>query len=485
MKKTKNTYKSKDKKVNKKREVKQQHLRSEGGKRGIKEQVELKCITMNEEGKGIAKHSGSEVIVPGLVKGEKAIVELTRRRGFYTGTVVKMIESSKDRVTPPCPHYDKCGGCQLQHLSYDGQAAYKKETVEKLMSKFGPTNDILKMDSPFEYRNKSHATFGEDKRGKVISGIYQEYSHRLIPIEKCMIQDPLADAIVNTIRDMMPSFRMRAFNEDYGKGFLRHVLVRKGFNSGEVMVVLVVTEHKFQGKNNFVKALLKAHPEITTIVMNINERNTSLVLGNAEKVLYGKGRISDTLCETRFSLSPKSFYQINPPQTERLYKKSIEMAKLTGKELVVDAYSGIGTISLVLAKNAKEVIGVELNRDAVKDAKFNAKANNITNVQFVQDDAGAFMVKLAEQNEKIDVVFMDPPRSGSDERFLASVAKLSPKKVVYISCNPHTQKRDLEYMVGRGYKVKEIQPVDMFPQTFHVENIVLLEKESTPKKIRR
>lgn len=467
----------KEKRVNKKRQLKQQHLRPEGGKKHIKEQVELKCIGMNEEGKGLAKYSGSEVIIPNMVTGEKALVELTRRRGFYTANVVKMLKTSKDRIQPPCPYYEKCGGCQMQHLSYEGQVTYKQEIVNKLMKKYGHPQAILKMETPFEYRNKSHATFGEDKRGKIISGIYQEYSHRLIPIDKCMIQDPKADAIVETIKALMPSFKMRAFNEAFGKGFLRHVLIRKGFSTGEIMVVLVVTEHKFQSKNNFVKALLKAHPEITTIVMNINDKNTSMVLGNAEKVLYGKGRIKDSLCGIDFLLSPKSFYQINPPQTERLYNKSIEMANLTGKEIVIDAYSGIGTISLALAQKSKQVIGVELNKDAVKDAILNARNNKITNAKFIQEDAGAFMVKLAEQREKIDVVFMDPPRSGSDERFLASVAKLKPKKIVYISCNPHTQKRDLDYITGRGYQVKAIQPVDMFPQTFHVENIVLLERK--------
>lgn len=472
----------KQKKTNKKRDLKQQHFRPEGYKKGQKEQVELKCIGMNEEGKGIAKFSGSEVIVPNLIKGEKAIVELTRRRGFYTGVVIKVLSASKDRINPPCPYYEKCGGCQLQHLSYEGQVHYKQETVERLMKSYGKVNPIFTMKTPFEYRNKSHSTFGEDKHGRIISGIYQEYSHRLIPVERCMIQDPKADAIVNTIRKLMPSFKMRAFNEDYGKGFLRHILIRKGFVSGELMVVLVTTENKFPGKNNFVKALLKDHPEITTIVMNINDRNTSMVLGKAEKVLYGKGYIKDTLCEATFSLSPRSFYQINPPQTERLYNKSIEMANLSGDEIVIDAYSGIGTISLVLAKKVKKVIGVELSKDAVKDAIFNAKNNNVENVDFVQEDAGAFMVKLAEEKKKVDIVFMDPPRSGSDERFLASVAKLRPKKVVYISCNPHTQKRDLDYLSGRGYKVKEIQPVDLFPQTFHVENIVLLEKEQATKK---
>ncbi|MBN2897487.1 MAG: 23S rRNA (uracil(1939)-C(5))-methyltransferase RlmD [Clostridia bacterium] len=455
-----------------------QHLRSEGGKKGMKEQVELTCVAMNEEGRGIAKHSGSDVIIQGMITGEVAIVELTRRRGFYTGKIVKLLSKSKDRVQPPCPYYEACGGCQLQHLSYEGQALYKHDFVSKLMTKYGYTEPILKMETPFAYRNKCQAAFGEDKRGNIISGIYQEYSHRLVSIERCLIQDPQADAIINTIRGLMPSFKMRAYNEDFGKGFLRHVLVRKGFASGEIMVVMVVTEHKFQFKNHFIEALLKVHPEITTVVMNINDRDTNMVLGNAEKVLYGKGFIKDTLCGIEFTLSPRSFYQINPAQTARLYQRAIEMAALTGKETVIDAYSGIGTISLSLAKKAKQVIGVELNKDAVKDAINNAKNNKINNVRFVQGDAGAFMVKMADHNEKVDVVFMDPPRGGSDERFLASVAKLKPEKIVYISCNPVTQKRDLEYLIGRGYKVEEIQPVDMFPHTFHVETVVKLQRQN-------
>jgi 23S rRNA (uracil1939-C5)-methyltransferase len=440
------------------------------------EQVKVKCIAMDEEGKGIVKIRGKEVHVPNLIEGETAVVELIQRRNFISGKVVRIEEKSKNRVAPRCKHFEQCGGCQLQHMSYEGQSEYKQKIIEKLMKSYQKVNNILTMNHPYFYRNKIHSTVSQDQKGKIISGIYEENSHRVIPIEQCTIQDKRADEIIATVRDIMKTYKMKAYDEDMKQGFLRHILVKTGFTSGQVMVVLVVGTPVFPGKNNFVSMLLKKHPEITTIVMNINNRKTSLVLGDTEKVLYGKGYIEDTLCGCVFQISPKSFYQINPIQTEVLYSRAIEMAKLKGQEVVLDAYCGIGTISLILSSKAKRVIGVELNKDAVKDAVKNAKRNNIKNVEFFNDDAGDFMVKLADQKEKIDVVFMDPPRSGCDEKFLASLIKLMPKQIVYISCNPLTQERDLKYLTKQGYKVREIQPVDMFPHTRHVENIVLLTK---------
>lgn len=442
-----------------------------------KEEVKVKCIGMDEEGKGIVKIRGKEVRVPNLMEGETAVVEIFQRKNFIDAKVVRVEEKAKERVAPNCPHFEQCGGCQLQHLSYEGQSEFKQKTIEKLMKPYGKVNKILTMEEPYNYRNKIHSSVVTGDRGKIISGIYEENTHRVIPIEQCAIQDKRADEIIASIREIMKSFKMRAYDEDKGQGFLRHILVKTGFASNQIMVVLVVASTIFPGKNNFVKALLKKHPEITTIVMNINNRKTSLVLGEVEKVIYGKGYIEDTLCGCIFQISPKSFYQINPIQTEVLYSKAIDMAKLSGREVVLDAYCGIGTISLIASKKAKSVIGVELNKDAVKDAIKNAKRNNISNARFYNDDAGEFMVKLAEEKKSIDTVFMDPPRSGSDEKFLSSVVKLMPKKVIYISCNPVTQKRDLEYLTEKGYEVKEIQPVDMFPQTFHVETVVLIEKK--------
>lgn len=358
-----------------------------------------------------------------------------------------------------------------------GQNAYKQEIVEKLLGQYGKVKEIMTMDNPYEYRNKIQYSFGYDTNKRIIAGMYEAHTHNIIDIEKCIIQDPIADEIIKTIKVIMRKYKMEPYDEDTGQGFLRHVLIRTAYTTGEVMVVLVTGQQMFHGKKNFVKILRNKHPEITTIVSNLNDRNTSMILGDLESNMYGKGYIEDILCGMRFKISSKSFYQINPVQTEVLYRKAIEMADLKGHERVIDAYSGIGTISLIIADQVKEVMGVEINKEGIRDAITNAKKNNIENVYFHNADAGEFMRDLAGENEKIDVVIMDPPRAGSDEAFLSSMCKLRPDKIIYISCNPETQARDLEYLVKNGYKVKDIQPVDMFPQTNHVECVVLITRK--------
>ncbi len=382
-----------------------------------------------------------------------------------------------------CPVAKKCGGCQLQNMSYPEQLSYKQAKVIRLLGKFCRVNEIIGMENPYNYRNKVQAAFGMTRGGKIISGVYQSKSHRIVCVDECRLEDKKADEIIVTIRNMMKHYRMIPYNEDTGYGFLRHVLVKRGFTSGEVMVVLVTGTPMFPGKNAFVKELLKKHPEITTIIQNINREHTSLVLGNTEKVLYGKGTIEDTLCGCVFRISAKSFYQINPIQTEKLYSTAIDYAELTGEETVIDAYCGIGTIGIIAAQKAKEVIAVEVNKDAVFDAKNNARRNETQNIKFYCDDAGKFMTKMAAEGKSADVVFMDPPRAGSDEAFLSSVVTLNPKKVVYVSCNPETQERDLKYLIKNGYKVKKIQPVDMFPHTNHVETVVLLSQRKADTHI--
>lgn len=332
------------------------------------------------------------------------------------------------------------------------------------------------MEAPYHYRNKVSAAFSLTKNKQIISGVYQDSTHRIVPIDQCLIEDPKADEIICSIRSLMKSFKLLPYDEVTQKGFLRHVLVKRGFSTNQIMVVLVVGTPVFPAKKRFTEALLKLHPEITTILMNINDRYTSMVLGEQEKVLYGPGKIEDILCGCRFQISAKSFYQINPVQTEILYGKAMEYAGLTGGQTVVDAYCGIGTIGMIAAKQgAKKVIGVELNRDAVKDAIGNAKINQLTNTWFCAGDAGEFMLEMALEGESADVVFMDPPRAGSDQTFLSSLITLSPQKIVYISCNPETQQRDLRYLTAKSsYRVQAIQPVDMFPHTNHVETCVLL-----------
>lgn len=375
-----------------------------------------------------------------------------------------------------CPYAKKCGGCQYQGIAYEEQLKEKEKKVRRLMKDFGKPEPIIGMENPYHYRNKVHAVYHHQRNGEIISGIYQEGTHKVVPVEECQIENQEADRVIQTIRRLAVSFKIKIYNEDSGYGLLRHVLVRTGRKTGEMMVVLVTASPVFPSKNNFVKALRKEHPQITTVVQNINDKNTNMVLGERNVVLYGKGYIEDELCGCRFRISPNSFYQVNPIQTEKLYQKAIELAGLTGKERVIDAYCGIGTIGLIAAPHAGEVIGVELNRDAVRDAVGNAKRNGIKNARFYQGDAGKFMVAMAEEGEKADVVFMDPPRSGSDEAFMNSVVTMQPEKIVYISCNPETQVRDLKYLTKKGYRVVRICPADMFPFTVHCECIVSMTK---------
>ena len=381
-----------------------------------------------------------------------------------------------------CPYDKKCGGCNLLKHDYAEQLKIKKAALAKLLAPYGRLTEVLGMDEPLHYRNKVHAVFTTDRKGNVISGVYEEGTHRVVAVDNCLIENEKADEIIATIRKLIPSFKLKVYDEDRRTGLFRHVLIRTAHSTGQIMVVLVLSSTMFPSKNNFVKALLKEHPEITTIVMNINDKRTSMVLGDREQTLYGKGYIEDVLCGNTFRISPKSFYQINSVQTEILYNKAIEFAGLTGNETVIDAYCGIGTIGITAAsymagqagEKGGNVIGVELNSDAVKDAIANAKRNNMDNIRFYCDDAGKFMTRMAANGQHADVVFMDPPRSGSDETFLNCVARLAPKKIVYISCGPDTLARDLGVLKKKGYRVEKMVGVDLFPMTEHVETVVLL-----------
>ena len=386
--------------------------------------------------------------------------------------------SRKSEASAGCPLARKCGGCQYQGLSYQDQLKKKQKAEEELLKKLGKVSPIIGMKDPYYYRNKVHSVFTRDRKGQIISGTYEANTHRVVAVEHCLIEDKKSQEIIATIRNLLKSFKIKTYDEDSGYGLLRHVMVRRGFSTGEIMVILVLASPILPSKNNFVKALRKEHPEITTVVLNVNDKKTSMVLGDWEKPLYGPGFIKDRLCGCTFRISPKSFYQVNPVQTEILYQTAVDYAGLTGRERVIDAYCGIGTIGLVAARRAGEVIGIELNPDAVKDARMNAKENQITNARFYQGDAGEFMVDMAEDGQKADVVFMDPPRSGSDEKFLSSVVKLGPEKIVYVSCGPETLARDLQYLTKHGYEVRKIQPVDMFPFTEHCETVCLLSNQN-------
>ena len=375
-----------------------------------------------------------------------------------------------------CPLAKKCGGCQLQNLAYEKQLQYKQVQCIRLLGQFCRVEEILGMEHPYHYRNKVQAAFSEDRRGNIISGVYQAASHRVVAVETCLTEDEKADEIIGTVRRLLKSFKLKPYNPDTGRGFLRHVLVKRGFKSEQIMGVLVTGVHEFPKKRSFVNALLPAHPEITTVLQNVNPGRTSMVWGAQEEVLFGPGKIEEQLGDCVFRISARAFYQINPAQTEVLYQKALEFAGLTGRETVIDAYCGTGTIGIFAAGCAKQVIGVELNGDAVSDARENAKLNGVQNIRFFKADAGEFMTGMAKAGEKADVVLMDPPRAGSDRAFLSSLLTLSPKRVVYVSCNPETLRRDLVFLSKNGYRVLKIQPVDMFPHTKHIECVCLLER---------
>lgn len=393
------------------------------------------------------------------------------KRNYRNTDGTKRVQNKKKAA---CPVFKTCGGCQLLDVPYEKQIKKKKEKLSELLSPFCKVETFVGMENPAYYRHKVNATFSRDRKGNIISGTYREGTHYVVPVEKCLLENRKADAIMATIRNLLKSFKIKTYDEDTGYGLLRHVLVRVGHVTGQIMVVLVLASPIMPSKNNFVKALKKEHPEITTVVVNVNDKRTSMILGEKEQVIYGPGYIEDVLCGKTFKISPKSFYQVNPVQTEKLYGKAIEYAQLTGKETVLDAYCGTGTIGMIASEKAGKVIGVELNKDAVKDAIMNARKNGISNIRFYQKDAGDFMIQVAESGDKVDVVLMDPPRSGSSEKFLEALCLLAPKKVVYVSCNPETMVRDILFLTKKGYKVIKAAGVDMFPNTVEIEAVCLL-----------
>ncbi|MBR2407831.1 MAG: 23S rRNA (uracil(1939)-C(5))-methyltransferase RlmD [Lachnospiraceae bacterium] len=429
-------------------------------------------------------------------------MELVYRAKETGARLCRVLEPVADRVEPECPVFDKCGGCQLLHMSVEAQKVFKQRLCEGLLGGFGKVRPILTAENPKNYRNKVHAAFARKRvdggvsggkgksfehrnksgkfgtagRSKIISGIFEEESHRVIETTDCLIQDARTAEYLRTVRKLMQETHTEPYNEDTGRGTIRYVFLRIGRKSGEVLMALVTGTPEFPAKAKFAAEIKKKHPEIVTLIQNINPQKNSMVLGKKETVLYGTGYITDTLCGHTFRISANSFYQVNSEQTEVLYKMAVELAKITKEDTVIDAYCGIGTISLMAADYAGKVIGVEVNAQAVKDAKENAKRNHCTNVEFVCQDAGEFMREQAKKGTAPQVVIMDPPRAGSDDAFLNALVTMAPERVVYISCNPETQARDLKKLTVKGYKVEVIQPVDLFPGTKHCECIVLLTK---------
>ena len=375
-----------------------------------------------------------------------------------------------------CPVSKYCGGCQYQGIPYKKQLSIKQEYVKSLLGKYGKVKDILGMNNPYNYRNKVQVSFGYDDNHNVICGNYVSSTHMIVPIDDCMICDEKANRIIVSIKKLINKYKISVFNENSLKGCIRHVLIRST-NLDEYMVVLVTGTQNINKKDMFINDLLKYNKDIITVVQNINNRHTSMILGNKNIVLYGKGYVIDELCGLSFRISASSFYQVNKTQTEVLYKQAIKAAKLGKDDILIDAYCGTGTIGLVASKYCKQVLGIEINKQAIKDAIVNMKSNKINNVTFVAEDASKYMSFLAKNKTEVDVVIMDPPRTGSDKKFMDSIIKLRPSRLVYVSCNPETCKRDLSY-ISKYYSVNSIQPVDMFPWTSHVEAVISLSRKN-------
>lgn len=383
----------------------------------------------------------------------------------------------KEKEQLSCPLLKQgCGGCPMLALPYEEQLRKKQKKIKKLLGNFGKPQPIIGMENPWHYRNKAISTFTYAQGRQVKSGIYVQGTHHVIPVENCLLHHPALDEAVRAVRKAVREFKYPVYDEDRKTGLVRHILVRHSLAEDQILAVLVTSSPVLPGAKAFAKRVRQLCPRITTLVQNINERSTSAVLGYKERILYGKGYIQDTLCGIRFRISGSSFYQINPVQTEILYRTAVEAAGLDKSQTVLDAYCGVGTIGLSAASRAKKVIGVELNKSAVRCAWENARENGIQNAQFLCADATDFIRKMAAKGERADVVFMDPPRAGSTPEFLRAVSSMRPEKIVYVSCNPETQKRDLELLTKDGWQVKLIQGVDMFPHTEGIETVVLLSK---------
>ncbi len=436
------------------------------------------CKQLDTEGKGIVSFNGRTFSVPFFLDGEKGTISLVYGRNETTARMEEILKASPDRVNPECPYYMQCGGCDLMHMTYEKQLLVKQGHVLSALSKRIEADkpEILPMlsaDEPFRYRNKIHSTFAV-QGGKVVGGLYAESTHRLMPLpEGCRIEPEEAAKIVRTICRFADSHLISVYDEDRRKGILRHVLIRIS-SGGDIMVVPVVAEKIFPKKRALAEAIVKNHPAVKTIVLNYNPAATTMVLGEKEEVLFGEGYITETLCGCTFRISPRSFFQVNTKQAEKLFATAVTFAGIKEGEQVIDAYCGTGTIGILAAKSAPGAVitGVELNEEAVRDARSNAERNGLKNASFVCADAGKYLSAAAAEGKKADVLFLDPPRSGSTPEFLKAVSKIRPERIVYISCNPDTLARDLELL--KGYKLTKVCAADMFCQCRHVESIVLL-----------
>ena len=443
-------------------------------------------ISQGYEGEGIAKIDNKyPIFIEGALKGEKVKVRIVKvNKNFAYGKLMEVLEASEERVNPPCAIYKRCGGCKLQHASYKAQLDFKWDRVKDCVSKIGKLDPIivkypLGMENPWRYRNKVQLPIGLIN-GEVKIGFFAPRSHDIIDMESCLIQDEIGDKVVKLTREWIEKFNIRPYNVDgeYDeKGIVRHIMIRRGFTTNEVMVVLVTNGEKLPYKEEFVDLMVKNIPGIKSIIQNINSKKTNVILGLESKTLWGEDTVSDYIGDFRFNISPLSFFQVNPIQTEVLYGKALEYANLTGNEEVFDAYCGTGTITLFLSQRAKKVYGVEIIPQAIDNAWINAKENKVENVEFFVGESEVVIPDLINKGVKADVVVVDPPRKGCDKKLLDAITNIDAKKIVYVSCDPSTLGRDLQVLEENGYKTLEVQPVDMFPNTAHIENVALLIKK--------
>ncbi len=448
------------------------------------QEIEVTVHGLGSSGEGVARYEGLTIFVPGGAPGDRLLARVQEvKRNYARAALVQVLEPSPDRVTPVCPVAGECGGCPLQHIAYEAQLRLKRQQVVDALERLGKLSGVtvhptLGMAEPWEYRNKAQFPVGW-RAGRVIAGFFAPGTHRIVDIERCAIQHPVANRILAAVKELAGRYGVPIYDEGTHTGVLRHVLARVGRRTGEAMAVLVTNGPEFPHGRTIARELMARIPELVSVVQNINPVRTNVVLGRESRVLAGRDSITDSIGDLEFSISPVSFFQVNPAQTEVLYGKALEYAGLTGSETVIDLYCGIGTISLFLARQCREVIGVEWVEEAVEDARENAARNGIRNVRFIAGDAAVEMPRLAAEGVRADVVVLDPPRKGCEEPVLEAIAQMAPRRVVYVSCNAASLARDLGRLAGMGYRTVEVQPVDMFPHTAHVECVARVEREGT------
>ncbi|WP_408895073.1 23S rRNA (uracil(1939)-C(5))-methyltransferase RlmD [Paenibacillus taichungensis] len=458
------------------------------------EETVIDIIGMNHDGEGVGRANGYTLFVQGALPGETVRVRVMKTKKQYGyAKLLEIVKASPDRVSAPCPIYDQCGGCQIQHMSYAGQLAWKRQLVVDNLQRIGKLNVLVEdeegaeqqgirvlptmgMDEPWRYRNKAQVPIGAAEGG-LVGGFYAKGSHRIIDMDTCLIQHEHNDEVVAKVKEIGSHFGISAYNEETGRGLLRHVVVKKAFRTGEMMLVLVTNGRDIPHKDAWIGSIREAIPHVASICQNVNKKQTNVIFGDETRVLWGRDVIYDYIGDVQFAISARSFYQVNPVQTEVLYGKTVEYAGLSGKETVIDAYCGIGTISLFLAQHADQVYGVEIVPEAIEDARSNAMLNDMKNVKFEVGASEDVIPRWKEQGIEADVIVVDPPRKGCDPRLLDTILEMKPERVVYVSCNPSTLARDLRVLEDGGYRTVEVTPVDMFPHTVHVESVAVLVRE--------